>query len=344
MQRPLLVLLALAPAAAALTISDPGQGIFNYTAANAPGLSGITYIGGNTFHAVNDSAAPPRVFPLTIGIESNGTISSASIGTPTALAAGHDHEDVAFHPGRGTIFVSDEGDHPDGGYIREFAFPSGTLAGTVALPPVLLRDRQNLGLEALSFGAGFLWTANEEALEHESAPATASGGSTVRLQRFDAAFGIAGQWAYETDPASSASGASGLLALPDGNLLVLERATGFTSPSSFRNRIYLVDFSGATDVSGIADLDDTPFAPVTKTLLWERNMGSTATHNFEGITLGPQLGEESFSIILIADNGTGSQQHLYPLLIHGIPEPGTVAGVASALTLLFARRVRRRSH
>lgn len=83
-----------------------------------------------------------------------------------------------------------------------------------------------------------------------------------------------------------------------------------------------MDFSGATDVSAIADLDGAPFTLVNKTLLWERYMGTTGTHNFEGITPGPQLGDGTFSMLLIADNNTGTQQHLYPLVIEGVvPEP-----------------------
>ena len=50
-----------------------------------------------------------------------------------------------------------------------------------------------------------------------------------------------------------------------------------------------MDFTGATDVSGIADLDGASFTPVTKTLLWAKNLGRVSTRNFEGITLGPAL-------------------------------------------------------
>ena len=331
-------ILAIAQQAAAVTISDPGQGIFNFTAP-APGLSGLTYVAGNDYYAVNDSAAMPSLRPLTITLTPSGTISGAQPGSPIPLAAGYDHEDIAFHPERGTVFISDEGNHPDGGYVREFSLPSGALVGAVALPAVLQQDRPSLGLEPLSFGAGFLWTANEEALTHESQPATETEGSTIRLQRFGGSFSPAGQWAYETDPASS-SGASGMLALPNGHLLVLERAFGLGTPSTYRNRIYLVDFAGATDISAVPDLDDFAFTPVGKTLLWERNMGSTGTHNFEGITLGPPLDEDSFSVLLIADNASGSQQHLYPLLIHGVPEPAALALVAAAFPIFLICRFR----
>jgi Esterase-like activity of phytase len=109
----------------------------------------------------------------------------------------------------------------------------------------------------------------------------------VRLQRFDGLLAPAGQWAYLTDPSD---GVVDLLALPDGNLLALERAFRVGSPQGYRNRIYLIDFAEATDVSDIPDLDAGGFTSVKKTLLWERNLGSTSTHDFEGIALGPILG------------------------------------------------------
>lgn len=52
------------------------------------------------------------------------------------------------------------------------------------------------------------------------------------------------------------------------------------------------------------------YTPVTKTLLWEKNMGSIATRNFEGIALGPALpaiSSTSYSVLLVADNGGGTQ-------------------------------------
>ncbi|HET6409775.1 MAG TPA: esterase-like activity of phytase family protein [Chthoniobacteraceae bacterium] len=181
-----------------------------------------------------------------------------------------------------------------------------------------------------------MWIANEQALEHESHTANSNEGSLIRLQRFDdGSLAPAGQWAYQTDPFH---GAPDLVALPNGRLLVLERAFSFGSSGTHHNRIYLVDFSNATDTSGIADLDDGGFVLTSKTLLWDQDMGTTSTHNFEGIALGPSLGSDSYSLLLIADNNTGSTQHLYALQLHNVPEPTTLTSLAMGGLLLTRRR------
>jgi hypothetical protein len=314
---------------AAITITDPGQGVYDFTA-NAMGLSGLTWVKGNDYYAVSDGKQQRHIYRLDIGVDStSGRITKASVTATHTLAAGYDLEGLAYGPSRGTFFVSDEGQHPAGGFIREHTLPDGKLLRTLALPTVMTRDRANFSLESCTWGAGALWTANEEALAHESARTTASTGSMVRLQKFGQRLNPAGQWAYLTDSygfessltTAERSGVADLLALPDGNLLVLERALGIGFIPSFRNRIYLVNCAGATDVSGIGNLNKAPFRPVTKTLLWDKNMGSISTHNFEGIALGPalpQAGGNSFSVLLVADNGGGTQQHLYALLVNGV--------------------------
>jgi hypothetical protein len=319
-------------APAAITITDPGQGVYDFTAAAAE-LSGLSRLDGDVYYAISDDANQRKVHQLNITVNpATGFITAAAVTATNTLAAGYDLEGIAYCPPRGTWFVSDEGQHPDGGHIREHTLPDGNLVGVVTIPPPLLNDRANFGLESCAWGAGALWTANEEALAHESALSTATTGSLVRLQKFDHALQPAGQWAYQTDSygedssltTAERSGVSDLLALPDGNLLVLERALGFGFIPSYRNRIYLVDFSGATDVSGIADLDGATFTPVTKTLLWDKNLGSISTRNFEGIALGPALpmiGPASHSVLLIADNGGGTQQHLHALVVHGVELP-----------------------
>jgi hypothetical protein len=133
------------------------------------------------------------------------------------------------------------------------------------------------------------------------------------------------------------SGVSDLLALPDGRLLVLERELGGTFIPDFRNRIYLVDFTGATDTSAISSLNSATFTGLTKTLLWE---GNFANDNFEGITLGPQLANGDYSIILVSDDGGGTNaQSLYALRISGVPEPGGLAllGLVGLLTMRRSR-------
>lgn len=329
------ILLSLAvTATAAITISDPGQDVFDFTA-DAAELSGLTWLAGDTYHAVSDATNQRWIGELDIGVDpATGRITAASLVGPLTLAAGYDLEGIAWCLPRGTWFVSDEGQH--GGFLREHTLPDGGLLRTLPTPPPLANNRPNFGFESCAWGAGALWTANEEALAQESAPSTAATGSLVRLQTFNHLLQPAGQWAYQSDPfgfdspltTAERSGVADLLALPDGNLLVLERTLGIGPLPSFRNRIYLVDLSAATDVSTIADLDGAAFTPVAKILLWERNMGSVTTRNFEGIALGPALpliSDTSHGLLLVADNGGGTQQHLYALVVNGLAAPPPIA-------------------
>ena len=319
-----------------VTITDPGQDVFDFTASVAE-LSGLTWLAGGTYYAVSDDTNQRKVHELTIGVNpANGRITGATLAATITLATGYDLEGIAYCRPRGTWFVSDEGQFPDGGYLREHTLQDGSLLQSLSIPAVMLSDRSNFGFESCTWGSGALWTANEEALAQESVLSTAGSGSLVRLQRFDHLLNPSGQWVYQTDSfgfdssltTAERSGVSDLLALPDGNLLVLERSLGVAFIPSFRNRIYLVNFAGATDVSGLADLDGAVYTRVTKTLLWEKNMGSISTRNFEGIALGaalPAIGRSSYSVLLVADNGSGMNQHLYALVINGLVAPAPIA-------------------
>jgi hypothetical protein len=327
-------IIAASSANAQLSITDPGQGVFSFTAPTGE-LSGITWLAANSWLAVSDAAGERRTAELDIAIDpASGHITSARQTAVFTLAAGYDLEGIAWSGERNSFFVSDEGAWPDGGYLREHSLPDGDFLRSLAIPVVLQNDRQNFGFESCSWNAGTLWTANEEALAHESALSTASSGSLVRLQRFDYSLQPSGQWAYRTDSfgfdssltSLERSGVADLCALPDGQILVLERTLGTSFLPSFRNRIYLVSFAAATDTSQVPSLDSTPYVAVTKTLLWERNVGSVSTRNFEGIALGPALpalGPDAHSVVLIADNGgdPNGAQHVYPLILRGLTSP-----------------------
>lgn len=184
------------------------------------------------------------------------------------------------------------------------------------MPVVFAQRRGNLGLESLTMTAdgGEIWTANEEALSVDGDTSTKERGTTVRLVRIIPAmktYAVSSQFAYETDPIptgllpvpsvgklESRSGVSDLVALPDGRLLVLERSfLNQSIVSSLESRIYLVDFSGATDInSNTQGLKGQEFTPVGKTLLWSGSVG-----NLEGLALGPQIKNGNRTLIGVTD-------------------------------------------
>jgi len=337
---------AAATAATTASVSDPGHGSTPLApgVAGASELSGLVWAGADTFYAISDSGA--ALYELDVDIDpASGAILSASVVGVLSLASGSDHEGVVHHPLGGSVLTADE----SGPAIREYRLSDGAELSSVTLPPIFAQARANLSLESLaqrvaaSASDDALWTANEEALTVDGPISDASSGTLVRLQRFDASLAPAGQWAYRTDPypgsaflGQERSGVADLLALPNGELLVLERSF---SSALFRARLYRVDFSDATDVSSLASLASGPFTPLSKTLLWERG---GVFENFEGLTLGPELDAGDRSLLLVSDDGGGALQSLYPLRISYVPEPGATAQVLAGLLLLAGLAQRRR--
>ena len=185
-------------------------------------------------------------------------------------------------------------------------------------PPLFLNGRPNIAFESLSRqpGGKELWTANEEALTVDGGVSTPQHGTVVRLLRYSPAVeadgagstrsaGPAKQFAYITDPMHGGDiygGRSGLVdlaVLPNGKMLALERSFALSIPNFFQNRLYELDFAGATEVSKFVDgLDGEVFTPVSKCLLWSGHVG-----NLEGLALGPLLGSGNRVLLGIVDNG-----------------------------------------
>lgn len=272
-------------------------------------LSGITYAGGTTFYSVGDNGATSIWQLYTSLATPPGGIRSGFVASGiSAPALGGDSEGIALTPSGTGVWVSDE----IASTITEFSLSDGSVTGSVAVPAIYrpANVQGNFGLESLTYSAGSLWTGNEEALRSDGPLSTTTAGSWVRIQKFAGpAFTPSIQYAYRTDPIAELSpftdaersGLVDMVALPDGRLLSLERELGGFLPV-FRSRIYLVDLTGATDVSDIPSLTDGGFTAITKSLLWQ---GYFAFVNFEGMALGPQRSDGSYSLLMVSDDGGG---------------------------------------
>lgn len=318
--------LLAASGAEALTVSTVSR-VTGRPTSTAEQVSGITFAGGNLFYAVDDT--DKKLYPITLNIGSDGSLtpSGISIGTGVLMSGAADAEGCAFDPCSGNLWVSDE----TGATIREYDVTSGALLRTAPVPAIQKQYYGNYSLEALTIsGDGrTMWTANEEALKVDGLLATNSVGSVVRLTKFvrDSVhdnWTADGQWAYETQPIGTLkdqytrSGVSGLCALPDGTLLVLERRCydgGFYP--DFEIRIYQVNFSGATDIRNISSLKTATYTKTTKTSLWSYSHGNNMP-NYEGICLGPRLGDGSCSLVLISDAGSYAEAGVFTLKLSGL--------------------------
>ena len=285
-------------------------------------LSGIAWAGGNQYYAVEDQEG--ALYPLTISVTSSGGI-SCSVGTPVTLANASDLEGCAWDPGAGTVWVSMESSSTP---IREYNPTTGEQLRTAPVPSIFISQRRgNYSLEALTIsGDGLtMWTCNEESLTCDGDRSTTSSGCYVRLARFTRASVRAnwvanGQWAYLTDPLRSSSsvastprsGVSGLCALPDGTLLVLEREF---SGLSFRLRYYTVNFTGADNIETLPSFDPAYYTTVSKTKVYE-NSGGMA--NYEGFCLGPRTASNQAALVAIADGGGSASAYVQHLKLTGL--------------------------
>ncbi len=294
-------------------------------------LSGITYVGGDSYYAVDD--VDDKMYPIAIHINrATGAITrdDIEIGVGISLADSDDLEGCAFDPASGNVWVSQE----TYARIREFDPATGALLRTAPVPAIM-RKYHNLSgdtysLEALTIsGDGLtMWTCNEEALTCDGELSAKDTGSVVRLTKFtrESVYGnwtVSLQWAYLTDKIGTnawyyngkkkgRSGVASLVALPDGNLLVLERDLwGDNSwDSTFYNRIYLVDGTGVgggvpTNVLDMPSLRDATYKRAKKTSIFNQHVGWV---NYEGMCLGPRLDDGSVVLVLVSDGGNCTEK------------------------------------
>lgn len=308
-------------------------------------LSCLTWSGFESlYYSVDDKSN--FVCSVTIPVDtSTGKLPSSSssviINPLVQLSGVNDPEGCAFDPYSACVWVSDESSS-----IREFSpLGDGKVVRTVPVPPIFKSKRGNFGFEPLTIsGDGLtMWTSNEEALSCDGPISTVDQGTVVRIAKFTREsvrdnWTAVGQWAYQADPLrrekgyknKQRSGISGMVALPDGTLLVLEREMSGENVSlfgtgpdelSFRCRIYAVDFSEATEVSSYSSLDGTDYSCVKKLIVYDNdpnNEGSGSWDNYEGICLGPRLDDNSVLLLLISDGGSGANRGLMSLKLTGL--------------------------
>jgi hypothetical protein len=334
-------IVAAFPACAALKMTTVSEATRPSSSTyGAEQISGITWAGGDLYYAVDDN--DKKLYPITLKINRDtGSLASGTngitIGTGVVMAGANDMEGCAFDPASGKVWISQE----TNALIREFDPATGECIRSAPVPAIMRDYYGNFSLEALTIsGDGLtMWTCNEESLKCDGTNSTLTAGTTVRLTKFSRAsvydnWTLAGQWAYLTRPigessgmylvSNARSGVSALTALPDGTLLVLERGYGGwgSLADDFKNYIYAVDFSGATDVTNIKSLKDADYTLVGKVEVFKNITFKVV--NYEGMCLGPQLSDGSVALVVIADGGSGGNEKVMTLKLTGL---GTVRTV-----------------
>jgi hypothetical protein len=278
------------------------------------GMSGIAY-DGSEFCAVLDNSNKLVRFQITF--KDDCSIRKVKVVAGLSLSERHDYEGVAIDPGNRSIGYVSEEDTPA---VYRIDLTTGQLTSQLQLPRVFAKVQRNQGLESLTMSPDgtTLWTANERALPIDGnlkAPAEPFGSTTrVRLQRFDVSGERpypTGQFVYQTSGVHQLGGQIGLcdlVALADGRLLALERsaAQAIAGDRSIRTRIFLIDTTGATDVSGLTEgLKDKTYTKVRKTLLYDGFIFDHDGENLEGLCLGPQVQPNRYIVLGVVDDGDG---------------------------------------
>jgi hypothetical protein len=250
---------------------------------------------------------------------------------------------------------------PTGKQIRTFTTPENlkprTAAGAldyVAGRPAITTGRQdNRGFEGVTVGSnGKVYAIMQDPLVNEGAQNDGRRSRNLRIVEFDATTGLAErQFIYQLDSIADINGrvvaaggaansfsatqqgrsigVSSITAMPDGTFLVIERdnrGQGVDDPNAVnvigQKRVYRIDLTGATDVSGIslANTNDLgSIVPASKTLYLDvqaalRANGENSFEKLEGLAFGPALPGGGFNLILVTDNdfsvtqtGTGEQ-------------------------------------
>ena len=273
----------------------------------AGNYSGITWMGGDRYAVVNDKSPTAGFYLMTIQTDSiTGELLEAR--TDTFLTSGQpnrDEEGICYVPSTNTLFVSGEADKS----ILEYSMDGQLTGRQLAVPDIFQTARNNGGFEALTYNAVThrFWTTSENTLKADGEKPNIERKITnrVRLQSFGDDLQPIDQYWYHSDSSLVKStkgkdtyGISGLAALDDGRIVVLEREirkTPKTIGSFVHVKLYLVNPS-----------QHQPGEVLEKQLLTDFRTHINLAHqdfaNYEGLCTGPRLADGSQLLLLVADS------------------------------------------
>ena len=235
---------------------------------------------------------------------------------------------------------------PSGSLVRSFAPPANlvprqadtTLNFVDGRPTITTGRQDNRGYEGVTVSpdGSKLYAVLQAPLVNEGASNEGRRSRNVRIVEYDTATGQAGrQLIYQLDDIAALNalvpgntfaataqgrniGISAIVALNANEFLILERdnrGVGVDDPTGAipvaSKRIYRIDISGATDVSGISlagvNALPTGVVPVSKALFLDiaaalRVAGLAIPEKLEGLTIGPRLDDGSYALLLGTDN------------------------------------------
>lgn len=274
---------------------------------SAGNYSGITWLGASRYAIANDKSPTAGFYLMTIETDSI-TGELLTVREDTFLTSGlpnRDEEGICYVPESQTVFVSGEADQE----IIEYNLQGQLTGRKLNTPEVFKTAYKNGGFEALTYQPKThrFWTTSEFTLKADGEKPTIERKikNRLRLQSFGDDLQPKEQYWYESDSTiikkqkgRSIVGVSGLAALDDGRIVVLEREMYFPKKQigSFALvRLYVVNPSLHK-----------PGEILSKTLLTEFrtkvNFTRRSFANYEGICIGPKLADGRQLLILVCDS------------------------------------------
>ena len=274
---------------------------------SAGNYSGITWLGGSRYAVANDKSPTAGFYLMTIKTDSiSGEL--LSVREDSFLTSGQpnrDEEGICYMPQTQTVFVSGEADQD----ILEYNLQGQLTGRKLNIPDIFKTAYPNGSFEALTYQPQThrFWTTSEFTLKADGQKPTIEKKikNRLRLQSFGDDLQPKEQYWYETDSTitkkrkgRSILGVSGLAALEDGRIVVLEREMYFPKKqigSCCLVKLYLVNPSRQQSGDVLKKTLLTEFR--TKVNLTRRNFA-----NYEGICVGPKLADGRQLLILICDS------------------------------------------
>lgn len=274
---------------------------------SAGNYSGITWLGASRYAIANDKSPTAGFYLMTIETDSI-TGELLTVREDTFLTSGlpnRDEEGICYVPESQTVFVSGEADQE----IIEYNLQGQLTGRKLNTPEVFKTAYKNGGFEALTYQPKThrFWTTSEFTLKADGEKPTIERKikNRLRLQSFGDDLQPKEQYWYESDSTiikkqkgRSIVGVSGLAALDDGRIVVLEREMYFPKKQigSFSLvKLYVVNPSLQQ-----------PGEILSKTLLTEFrtkvNFTRRSFANYEGICIGPKLADGRQLLILVCDS------------------------------------------
>ena len=274
---------------------------------SAGNYSGIAWLGGSKYAVANDKSPTAGFYLMSIEIDTI-TGDLLTVREDAFLTNGQpnrDEEGICYMPQTQTVFVSGEDDQE----ILEYNLQGQLTGRKLNIPEVFKTAYSNGGFEALTYQVATqrFWTTSENTLKADGQKPTIKRkiGNRLRLQSFGDDLQPKEQYWYESDSTltrkhkgRSIVGVSGLAALDDGRIVVLEREMYFPKKqigSYSLVKLYLVDPSQQQPGEVLQKTFLTEFR--TKVNLTRRNFA-----NYEGICVGPKLADGRQVLVLVCDS------------------------------------------